>query len=156
LCFLEVPINQLSRKWPKLLALFFFFVRRAPANLLGIFTILTDNPRRESEGSLTAGQQATVRSSELQSKVRLRQENCLPAFTYITALLVTFFSIVSWHQGGMYHCRLSNPKPLFVFGLYSSVAEHQSCKLKVLGSIPSGGFFTLLIGMCLYHQKLQA
>ena len=25
-------------------------------------------------------------------------------------------------------------------GLYSSVAERQSCKLKVLGSIPSGGF----------------
>ena len=24
-------------------------------------------------------------------------------------------------------------------GLYSSVAERQSCKLKVLGSIPSGG-----------------
>ena len=28
--------------------------------------------------------------------------------------------------------------------LYSSVAERQSCKLKVLGSIPSGGFLTLL------------
>ena len=27
-----------------------------------------------------------------------------------------------------------------VCGLYSSVAERQSCKLKVLGSIPSGGF----------------
>ena len=26
-------------------------------------------------------------------------------------------------------------------GLYSSVVERQSCKLKVLGSIPSGGFF---------------
>ena len=26
------------------------------------------------------------------------------------------------------------------WGLYSSVAERQSCKLKVLGSIPSGGF----------------
>ena len=26
------------------------------------------------------------------------------------------------------------------YGLYSSVAERQSCKLKVLGSIPSGGF----------------
>ena len=26
-------------------------------------------------------------------------------------------------------------------GLYSSVAERQSCKLKVLGSIPSGGFY---------------
>ena len=25
-------------------------------------------------------------------------------------------------------------------GLYSSVVERQSCKLKVLGSIPSGGF----------------
>ena len=25
--------------------------------------------------------------------------------------------------------------------LYSSVVERQSCKLKVLGSIPSGGFF---------------
>ena len=28
-------------------------------------------------------------------------------------------------------------------GLYSSVAERQSCKLKVLGSIPSGGSFSL-------------
>lgn len=28
---------------------------------------------------------------------------------------------------------------LFIQSLYSSVAERQSCKLKVLGSIPSGG-----------------
>ena len=28
-----------------------------------------------------------------------------------------------------------------ISGLYSSVAERQSCKLKVLGSIPSGGLF---------------
>jgi hypothetical protein len=28
-------------------------------------------------------------------------------------------------------------------GLYSSVVERQSCKLKVLGSIPSGGFTRL-------------
>ena len=28
-------------------------------------------------------------------------------------------------------------------GLYSSVAERQSCKLKVLGSIPSGGFLLI-------------
>ena len=32
-------------------------------------------------------------------------------------------------------------KGYFVVGLYSSVAERQSCKLKVLGSIPSGGSF---------------
>ena len=31
-------------------------------------------------------------------------------------------------------------------GLYSSVAERQSCKLKVLGSIPSGGLFDSLAG----------
>ena len=29
--------------------------------------------------------------------------------------------------------------------LYSSAAERQSCKLKVLGSIPSGGFATLSV-----------
>ena len=29
--------------------------------------------------------------------------------------------------------------------LYSSVAERQSCKLKVLGSIPSGGLFWIQI-----------
>ena len=29
--------------------------------------------------------------------------------------------------------------------LYSSVAERQSCKLKVLGSIPSGGFFVSML-----------
>ena len=36
---------------------------------------------------------------------------------------------------------LSWEKGYFVVGLYSSVAERQSCKLKVLGSIPSGGSF---------------
>jgi hypothetical protein len=33
-----------------------------------------------------------------------------------------------------------------VVSLYSSVVERQSCKLKVLGSIPSGGFF-VVVGM---------
>ena len=37
-------------------------------------------------------------------------------------------------------------------GLYSSVAERQSCKLKVLGSIPSGGSVTLLAeSRCTHH-----
>ena len=35
---------------------------------------------------------------------------------------------------------------LFIQSLYSSVAERQSCKLKVLGSIPSGGCFPLWVG----------
>ena len=35
-------------------------------------------------------------------------------------------------------------------GLYSSVAERQSCKLKVLGSIPSGGY--LLAGRSMQSQ----
>ena len=34
-------------------------------------------------------------------------------------------------------------------GLYSSVAERQSCKLKVLGSIPSGGLCQPHAGKCL-------
>ena len=32
--------------------------------------------------------------------------------------------------------------------LYSSVAERQSCKLKVLGSIPSGGLFQQCVLSC--------
>ncbi len=44
------------------------------------------------------------------------------------------------------NCLLSQCAPLrdiswSAHGLYSSVAERQSCKLKVLGSIPSGGYF---------------
>ena len=35
---------------------------------------------------------------------------------------------------------------LQLLSLYSSVAERQSCKLKVLGSIPSGGFFAAATG----------
>jgi hypothetical protein len=31
--------------------------------------------------------------------------------------------------------------------LYSSVVERQSCKLKVLGSIPSGGCYEVTYGM---------
>ena len=37
-----------------------------------------------------------------------------------------------------------------VVSLYSSVVERQSCKLKVLGSIPSGGFLPSFIHVCLH------
>jgi hypothetical protein len=47
------------------------------------------------------------------------------------------------------HCTLYGLRPYWVIGLYSSVAERQSCKLKVLGSIPSGGFFAQLLVVCL-------
>ena len=40
-----------------------------------------------------------------------------------------------------------------VISLYSSVVERQSCKLKVLGSIPSGGFF--LSFMTSFHVRFQ-
>ena len=40
----------------------------------------------------------------------------------------------------------------FTQGLYSSVAERQSCKLKVLGSIPSGGSLHHLV---LVRTKVQ-
>ena len=43
-----------------------------------------------------------------------------------------------WLRGDELPQRISNC-------LYSSVAERQSCKLKVLGSIPSGGLFEVLI-----------
>ena len=36
-----------------------------------------------------------------------------------------------------------------VVSLYSSVVERQSCKLKVLGSIPSGGFLLLIMFVCM-------
>ena len=37
-----------------------------------------------------------------------------------------------------------------VVSLYSSVVERQSCKLKVLGSIPSGGFLPSFNYVCLH------
>jgi hypothetical protein len=37
-----------------------------------------------------------------------------------------------------------------VVSLYSSVVERQSCKLKVLGSIPSGGFLPSFSYVCLH------
>ena len=43
-----------------------------------------------------------------------------------------------WRSSGGSECVNSNPQQ---HGLYSSVAERQSCKLKVLGSIPSGGYY---------------
>ena len=39
------------------------------------------------------------------------------------------------------------PDLLQIGGLYSSVAERQSCKLKVLGSIPSGGLLLLSLAL---------
>ena len=43
-------------------------------------------------------------------------------------------------------------KGYFVVGLYSSVAERQSCKLKVLGSIPSGGSFLFYFDRSERHE----
>ena len=44
-----------------------------------------------------------------------------------------------------------------VISLYSSVVERQSCKLKVLGSIPSGGLYLLfmLVLMASFHVHVQ-
>ena len=48
-----------------------------------------------------------------------------------------------WHPGvKILHDALTHAQ----HSLYSSVAERQSCKLKVLGSIPSGGFVLLGLG----------
>jgi hypothetical protein len=93
LAALEVSINKLCIKLSALFDLCLSSLRRGHANLLCIVAVLTDDPRRESGGAmfLPAGQQATVRSSELQSLVRLWQDKCLPAFTYFTPLLITFF-----------------------------------------------------------------
>ena len=43
------------------------------------------------------------------------------------------------------------PSELCSSSLYSSVAERQSCKLKVLGSIPSGGFLDALAHSNCHH-----
>ena len=43
-----------------------------------------------------------------------------------------------------------------VVSLYSSVVERQSCKLKVLGSIPSGGFLSSFIHVCLHVTSSYA
>ena len=47
-----------------------------------------------------------------------------------------------WHARECWPMLPAWPPSLFSIGLYSSVAERQSCKLKVLGSIPSGGSFS--------------
>ena len=44
----------------------------------------------------------------------------------------------------------------FLAGLYSSVVERQSCKLKVLGSIPSGGFLRACRRTACSSSRLRA
>jgi hypothetical protein len=94
-------------------------LRRGHANLLCIVPILTDDPRRESEKMMRI-QAVPQRTIEQKAVVlfnsRSREKNIW---------------LLCWVKG------------YFVVGLYSSVAERQSCKLKVLGSIPSGGSFLI-------------
>ena len=46
-------------------------------------------------------------------------------------------------------------RPCASIGLYSSVVERQSCKLKVLGSIPSGGSFLKIIVFAIPPRALK-
>ena len=50
---------------------------------------------------------------------------------------------------------LRSAAPMCCRGLYSSVVERQSCKLKVLGSIPSGGFGGALHSLPIAHCVIE-
>ena len=50
---------------------------------------------------------------------------------------------------------LRSGAPICCQGLYSSVVERQSCKLKVLGSIPSGGFGRALHNLPIAHCMIE-
>ena len=85
--------------------------------------------------------QRTLRGNKLQFFARnltdVLNSTICSLCSFIHASLMSAFSFLA--RDACYIIKTCNE---IRTGLYSSVAERQSCKLKVLGSIPSGGFST--------------